>query len=64
MYPIIYVFGKEIGTYSLFAILGVLISGFVFIRLSKKHGVLKEDVILYALFLAAGLLAGGHLLFA
>ena len=46
MYPFINIFGKTIGTYGLFMVLGFLTAGFLSARRSRKHGLVPEDVII------------------
>lgn len=63
MFPILNFFGREIGSYAIFAFLGFIVCG-ITICLSCKHlkiGV--EDVAIMELVVAGGLLFGGHLLY-
>ena len=63
MYPIINIFGREIGTYSICTIIGLLISGFVAYKLGKTKGFTVEDIVFVMLSIVAGILIGGHLLY-
>lgn len=64
MFPVLEVFGREVGTYALCSIIGLLLSGFIAFRLGKKHGFTVEDIVFVVLSIVAGVLIGGHLLFA
>lgn len=46
MYPVINIFGKTIGTYGLFMVLGFLTAGYLSVRRARKHGLVPEDVII------------------
>ena len=62
MYPIIYIFGKPIGTYGLLMVLGFLTAGFLAARKSRKHGLVPEDVIVVgAVAFGFAMLFGGLL---
>ena len=64
MYPIITIFGKEIGTYAIFVLIGAFAAGLFAIRNYYKLG-RKNDLMLCAcLFAAIGVFIGGHLLYA
>ena len=64
MYPIISFAGRQIGTYALLGIIGILVSAtFAAVKL-KKSNILPEDVIIYTLVGALGALIGGHILYA
>ncbi len=63
MYPIISVFGREVGTYALCTVIGLLVSGFVAFKIGKKCGFTLEDIIFVMLSIVAGILIGGHLLY-
>lgn len=63
MFPFIEIFERQIGTYSLFAFLGLLICGLV-VTVSCKHINIKvEDAVILILITAVGLLVGGHILY-
>ena len=62
MYPIIYIFGKPIGTYGLLMVLGFLTAGYLAARKSRKHGLVPEDVIVVgAVAFGFAMLFGGLL---
>ena len=61
MFPFIEILGRQIGTYSLFAFLGLLVCGFVITVSCKKVNI--EDTVILVLTTSVGLLAGGHILF-
>ncbi len=63
MYPIIEIFGKEFGTYSILAIFGMMLSFFVAYLLSKQYNIEREDFIILCLFIVGGLFFGSHLLY-
>ena len=64
MYPIIHFLNRDIGTYGLFAIAGLLVCGFVVSLLAKKRKKIPvEDVVIAILIIAAGLLIGSHILY-
>lgn len=63
MFPLVEIFGKEVGTYALCTILGLLFSGFVAYTLGKKRGFTVDDIIFVILSIVAGILLGGHLLY-
>lgn len=63
MYPIIEIFGREFGTYSILAIFGMMLSFFVAFILAKQKGIEREDYIILCLFIVGGLLIGSHLVY-
>lgn len=63
MAPYITLFGRTVGSYGLCSVLGLLVSGFVAIRLGRRRGVPSYLVIQAAVSALVGLLAGGHLLY-
>lgn len=63
MFPVFYIFGKQIGMYGVCAVLGFLAVGLVGARLGKRRGIASEDIILGVLAAAIGLFVGGHILF-
>lgn len=63
MYPIINIFGREIGTYGLLAVLGLCVCCLVTTLLGKKYGLKFEDIILIFISASIGLLIGGHILY-
>ncbi len=63
MYPIFTIFGKEYSMYALMAVIGMLVSGFVFCRRIKRAGYNDNDAVLFLLVLAGGVLVGGSFLY-
>lgn len=63
MAPYITLFGRTAGSYGLCSVLGLLVSGFVAIRLGRRRGVPSYLVIQAAVSALVGLLVGGHLLY-
>lgn len=63
MAPYITLFGRTAGSYGLCSVLGLLVSGFVAIRLGRRRGVSSYLVIQAAVSALVGLLVGGHLLY-
>lgn len=64
MYPILTIFGREIGSYALFSFVGIFAAVVVAMRLAKKIKIEFEDIILMVLVVVGGTLVGGHLLYA
>ena len=63
MFPFIVIFGKKISTYMIMTIIGVLVSGFVACKTTKKRGYDENDMIVLLLVSAIGVFLGGHILF-
>lgn len=63
MFPIINVFGREIGSYAVCSFIGLFVSVFVAVCLTKRLKLLFEDVILMVLAVSLGMLLGGHFLY-
>ncbi len=63
MFPYFEVFGKQIGSYSLCAIAGLLLCGVVACRLAKRFKIAYEDVILLMVVIGVSLVIGGHILY-
>ena len=63
MFPYFEVFGRQIGSYSIFAIVGLLLCGVLACRLAKRFKIAYEDIILLMVAIGVSLLIGGHLLF-
>ena len=63
MYPIIEIFSREFGTYSILAIFGMMLSFFVAFILAKQKGIEREDFIIICLFIVGGLLLGSHVIY-
>ena len=64
MFPYFEIFGKTIGMYAVCAVIGFFVAIWLCVRLAKKIDMSFEDIILTFLILLAGLMAGGHLLYA
>ena len=64
MYPIVNIFGKEITTYAICALIGILVSGFYVCRTAKKRGHDDNDFIIFLLICSVGVLIGGRVVFA
>ncbi len=63
MYPVIYILGREIGSYAIFSMVGFAASIALLSVILKQDGLKFEDIIIYFLSVAAGIFVGGHLLF-
>lgn len=63
MYPIIDFFGRQIGTYAISAVVGMFVCALVAIKLSKKYGMIFEDVMLMIVSIGIGLFLGAHILY-
>lgn len=63
MLPYISVFGTELDTYSLMAILGLLVAGFIFCRRIAEERPEDNEAVYLLLVIAFGMYAGGHVLF-
>jgi len=63
MYPLINLFGRDIGTYALTSIAGYLLAGMWACRTAQKRGHDDNDMIVALLLIAAGALIGGHILY-
>ncbi len=63
MCPLIDIFGREIGTYGLCAVIGCIVSVYFFYRNTKSYGLIFEDVVLLAVPTFLGLVIGGHIVF-
>lgn len=64
MYPYLHVLGRDIGTYSVMGILGLLTVGIVISALAGKRGISYLDIILAIVSAALGMLAGGSVFYA
>ena len=64
MFPQIEVLGYNVGSYGLLAVVGCLVSGVILAYLLKKRSLMFEDGIIFLLIVMAGVLVGGHLLYA
>lgn len=63
MYPIINIFGRQVGSYALCTLLGLIVCTVFATRFAKKYKLYFEDIILIMLVIAAGLIIGGHILY-
>lgn len=63
MIPYINFFGNNIMTYTLCAIVGMLVSGFYVCRQANKRGHNDNDFIVFMLVCAVGVLIGGHIMY-
>lgn len=63
MFPLIEIFGRQIGTYALCGLAGLILSSFFLYSQLKTDGFASEDIVLLALVSALGLTVGGHLLY-
>ena len=63
MFPLVTLFGKEIGTYSLCVIAGVLALMLCTWLLARRRGLVPEDEVVVMLVALAGMVVGGSLLY-
>ena len=63
MYPYIYIFDRQIGTYGLCVMLGFWLAGILAIRKGKPLGLKIEDLVIVAAITFGGTLIGGGLLY-
>lgn len=63
MFPYFEVLGRQIGSYSICALVGLLLCGVVACKLAVRFKVAYEDVILLMVVIGVSLLIGGHVLF-
>jgi len=63
MFPYFEVLGRQIGSYSICALVGLLLCGVVACKLAVRFKVAYEDVILLMVVIGVSLLIGGHILF-
>lgn len=63
MHPYLNILGRNIGTYALCSVAGLLICGFAAARLSRRYGYSPESIILLILSICAGIFIGGHALY-
>jgi len=63
MYPFVEIFGQKIGTYAVCAVTGVIICAIAGFLMIRKKGVCIEDLIVSAVFIVVGMVAGGHIVF-
>lgn len=63
MFPSFILFGKEIGTYTIMAIIGALLAGWLACRAAKRRGLDENDMLVTLLIAAIGVFIGSHLLY-
>lgn len=63
MFPVFTLFGRQIGTYGICAVIGLLVCGFVLSAIGKRRNISFPDIILSMLAAGIGLFIGGHLLY-
>ena len=63
MFPVIHILGRDLGTYSICAIIGLAVCAAVSTLIGKKRGFKFEDIILFMLVIGAGILVGGHIMY-
>lgn len=63
MYPYIYIFGRQIGTYGLCMLLGFYLAAFCALKKGKPLGFKLEDLAIIGAMTFAGAIIGGGLLF-
>ncbi|MBE6788837.1 MAG: prolipoprotein diacylglyceryl transferase [Ruminococcaceae bacterium] len=63
MFPIIDIFGRQLGTYAIMAIIGALLVGLLFCRRISKLGLDDNEAIVFLLICSVGVLLGGGLLY-
>ena len=63
MFPLINIFGKEVSTYAIMAILGIFAVLFVGKRTCKRLKIDDNDLLITGLWAAIGVVVGGHLVY-
>ena len=63
MLPSFELFGREFSMYTICAIFGLCVCGLVATLLGKKYKLAVEDIVLFMLSAALGLIVGGHILY-
>ena len=63
MFPTFELFGKTFGTYTLLALAGILVAGVYACRTAAARGFDDNDMIVFGLVGAVGVLLGGHVLY-
>lgn len=63
MYPVIEIFGRQIGSYAVCSFLGLLVCGFVAWLLGKKYKIEIEPIIFVILVAGVSLVVGGSILY-
>ena len=64
MYPLINIFGFEIQTYSVMAVIGFVLTAVLALNLGKRRNIPTETSLMVTFISAFGIFLGGHLLFA
>ncbi len=63
MFPFINIFGRDISTYGIMSLIGIIVCGVFVCRAAKKRGHDDNDYIIFMLICAIGVMLGGHLLY-
>ncbi len=63
MYPIISIFGRQVGSYALCTLIGLIVCTIFATKFAKKFKLYFEDIILIILVIMLGLIVGGHVLY-
>ena len=63
MFPMIEIFGKELSSYGIMALIGIFVCGFFVCRQAKKRCYNDTDFIIFLLISAIGIMLGGHILY-
>ena len=64
MYPYFVIFGKVIGTYTLFSLMGILCAGVFAYESANKRGISSTEITIMLLYSLTGGLLGAHVLYA
>ena len=69
MFPIVEIFGREIGTYAISSLIGLVLCGFLTHSLCKKYKLGKNkgldifDIVFIMIAISVGMFIGGHILY-
>lgn len=63
MFPNINVFGRDLPTYGILSLIGILISGWFVCKTAKKRGHNDNDYIIFMLVCAIGVFLGSHIIY-
>lgn len=63
MFPLINLFGRELSTYGIVSLIGILISGLFVCKTAKKRGHDDNDFIVFLLICSIGVFVGGHIIY-
>lgn len=63
MFPYVNLFGKDISTYSIMALIGALASGYIACKITKEKGYDDNKTIVLLLISTVGVFFGGHILY-